>query len=274
MLFNSNFSNSHERGPVFTPVNIVYGFIEECGAITSPATWVAFKGLKIMHCAWWMKRKVVLYKDPDNWLFIAAGWGINHFVGNGKLKRYLQIYSLTIRIGRVIDEVNLLKSDLTQWKMTFISSRIGAKPVGENARCVSIRIIFSGNSFHQIVLVTTIIVKRVGLISMKCMDAYAVFYIDMNNDEIVFEGLEGIGRLAEQKEFIIESLRQRRDAMDQVITRLSLPMTANQVIDSVSTGLKYASAINMVGKSVSQYGGKVTVDAAKGLGEFVRALSW
>jgi len=238
---------------MFAPVNIVNDIVADFspGRGVSIGFWVA-KGFKVFHLGSWLYRQQQVYSNSDNWLYILSGHVVDKFIGEGSLRWYLQLYSITIRINRIHDELFLLKEELSELgeaikgNYPYQSDYEWSTESAEDPVKVNEWNLFKNkmrDRFSRIWLCVKNVLFRTFEVTSRFLDAYDAFYMK-NNPLIVLEGVEGLQKIVEHKEDIIDKLTENKKIIDQLIRYLNLSFTSNDVIKTITTGLNGVGSVN------------------------------
>lgn len=231
---------------MLSPVNIVNNLVVAVPQLAgfTPGAWL-LKGLSVLHLGSWIYRQQQVYSNPDNWVYLAAGHVTNQFIGDGKIKCCLQLYSIVIRINRISQEFALLKEAIREVGESFkgyypyVSEYKWTKTPGLNAQMAVEWTNYTNKIKEQSIRIAQSIrnvLIKILEISSRLFDAYDAFYMK-NNPLIILEGVEGLKEIAKQRKEILEMLDSHKVTMDSLIKYLQLPITSKGVIDTITTGL-------------------------------------
>lgn len=236
-----------------------------------------FRIIHFIHRIWYWCRRFDLYKNPDNFLKLAAGHTLNWVAGDRAL---IRIAAQAVLIGtRVIENVKeqsaLVRESKNFWRTVTdhysISMRIKYeefepnKWISPKTRCkwkIRIRILIrkivkiSVASFH--------IFKRLFVLSMRTMDAASAFSYGNPHlrqeslNEFFINGSKCMEELIQNREWLVNSLKKKRGVIDTLLKNSFSIFTVDQLISTIEKGLdvteRVHSGIETSSKAVGVFG--------------------
>ncbi len=247
--------------------------------LSSPLSSLFFIVNRIHQVWWWIRRKEV-YANPDNFLKLMAGQGINWFAGNTAFVRVIaQTVLVSTRILECVEEqIAIYKEAERCWEAlaespSFLtprvkwikaqkgsilspSTRLYWKKVGAKTRVRVIRIFTT----------TLLIIKRLFILSMRTMDAIAAFsYTPSTQHEAVGEFFINCSKWVElllnNKMIMIKSLKNNEKIIRMLLEKLNSPLTYEQLYNGIEGTLELTEQLDQQVKSASDVVAMVAKDA-------------
>lgn len=217
-----------------------------------PAVHIALRCLKLYHEVWWVYQKQKTYRDPNQWLYLGAGYLLNQTLGRYEaVKKAFQIYTIALRVYDLYCEINLLKKSWDELcyalndqypMLDSVSWDPGHKP----------RNIYQ-DRLERVIRCAGNLSIAIGNVSARCIEVYNAFYMK-NNHEIVIDVIRGIHEVKKQK----KSLHVMLIKITRSITPfISDTVKADDVIESIDDFFARSSKINSVIAGVKESTGIV-----------------
>lgn len=233
------------------------------------------------HRFWRWIRIGSLWSNPDNFLQLSAGAGLNLLVGD---KTAVRVAALMVwipsRIVDCIDEYNRLAKAFGRW----VEAIRGDYPRRPRVRWAMIQknsilspsqevflketLIILRMRIERIVVSTYQLIKRIWLLSMRCTDAYEALCMKQGTTEraireIVLDGTNAISRIAEKKDMVQEKLESNAQLVNSFLRKIGSHMTVDNLVAVVSTAMDGVSALDQGVKKVTSFAGGMITDLGK-----------
>ena len=253
------------------------GFLSHC-----------FRIIHFIHKIWYWCRRFDLYKNPDNFLKLAAGHTLNWVAGDRAL---IRIAAQAVLIGtRVIENVKeqsaLVKESKNFWRTVTnpysISMRIKYEEFEPN-KWISlktrykwkIRIRILTRKIVKISVASFHIIKRLFILSMKTMDAASAFSYGNPHlrqeslNEFFINSSKCMEELIQNREWLVNSLKKNKGVIDTLLKNSFSIFTVDQLINTIEKGLdvteRVHSGIETSSKVVGVFGRDLFKRATFGL---------
>ncbi|MCP5507851.1 MAG: hypothetical protein H7A37_06085 [Chlamydiales bacterium] len=241
--------------------------------------WNSMRVVHWSHRLWRGYDKLQIYSNPDNFLKLAAGHLVNWIAGD----------KLLVRLGA---HAVLVARRITQ----FLESAQGVKRAGKqlwDAICGRYRLpekycwkkgqggLSPSTTAHLYYLKDRIagyaasiayhmlrVVKKVGLLVMRIMDAIDTFYISRASSlesvgEFFVHWSDSMKKLVDNKDLLLDSLQRNRLLIERIFIGLSSPYSVDLIISAVENVLDTMETVHSGVENVSKSVGEVAVDAGK-----------
>lgn len=179
--------------PIQSVNEVVRGLI---GPEMTPAVHIALRCLKIYHEIWWIYQKQRVYRDPNRWLYLGAGYVLNQTLGKYEaVKKTFQIYTIALRVYDLTVELKSFKKAWNEWCWAVKNQypmRYSVKWDDTDAP----KNIYQ-DRIERIMQCTGNLFIAIGNVSARCIEVYNAFYME-NNHEIVCDIIRGIDEIKKQ----------------------------------------------------------------------------
>lgn len=241
-----------------------------------------FRIIQFIHRIWYWFRRFDLYKNPDNFLKLAAGHTLNWVVGDRAL---IRIAAQAVLIGtRVLENVKeqsaLVKESKNFWGVVTdhysVSIRIKYEEFESNKWLSlktrykwKIRIRVLTRKIVKIAVASFQIFKRLFVLSMKTMDAASAFSYGNPHlrqeslNEFFINGSKCMEELIQNKEWLINSLKKNRGVIDTLLKNSFSIFTVDQLIGTIEKGLNVTERVHSGVETSSRVVGVVGKDFVK-----------
>lgn len=254
-----------------TPQNLqIHGFLK-----------FALQTMQFIHRIWCLFRKVNVYRKPSNFLKLAAGHTMNWIAGN---QTFIQIAAQSVLIAaRITDlikeQTNLVKT-LSELKNYFtypyfVDPKISRKEIifkknlSPSTQYFLKTIINKiSHRFLKIMLSIKNLVKTLFLIQMKTMDALSAFSYGEENgsspvNELFVNSSKCLKALTDNRKLLCDTLKKNKQIISFLFSNVSSLFTVDQLINSLETGLHFASKVSDKIENTSEKIGNLMKEVSK-----------
>lgn len=191
---------------IHSPVQPILSIAKEF-VVASPIVRIGLHCLRLNHEIWWRYDRYRRYSKPHNWIYLAGGYALN---SAPFLKYSIQIYTISFRVYRLIQELDTFKQSLTDFTSSLTN--------GERLRSLLSWQTFTINGIKSSAL--GCIGSGFLNVSARCWEVYDGFYMDKNN-EIVLDLVEGIEAFENDKAKV-------KEALSTIIPKI-VPLISNEI---------------------------------------------
>lgn len=247
------------------------GFLEGC-----------YQLIHKVHRVWRWYRRAELYSNPDNFLSLAAGHGLNWLGGGNSsvINIAAQVLLVASRIITCVEaQIEVVREARALWvdavNPYYLPPRVEWKDEAVNSRWISPsdRIEWKkmwGALMERIKRVAYRLFslgKKLFLLSMKTLDAAEAFSYNNNSSERINElfvnSRKCLSLLADNQELLLHGLQKNKGVIASLLGNTHSVFTADQFIDVVANSFKAVKAVNEGVETVSQAVGDIGRDIAK-----------
>ena len=239
--------------------------------------WTAFNKI---HRLWRWYRKGKVYSNPDNFLKLAGGHTLNALTDSTLLRVAAVCVLIATRILECVEQQAKLQKAWRKWlsslkgefatpvKCTWevtkgrgffsISTIIWFKYKGKN---LLLRIQWTAiSTFH--------LGKQSFILSMRVMDAIESFSLSPNTrnegvNELFINSTKWIDKLVENKALLIDGLVSNKRLIENVMSGIHSPITADHLIAIATTALNKTEQIHKTAEEVSRATGEFFTECGK-----------
>lgn len=235
---------------MIAPVSVVSSLIADCKGLRSPEAFTLFRIMNIAHSAIWVYRKQTVYRNKKNWVYLAAGNLLSYAVGEGKLKFFLQVITLLVRVQRVMKRIVILQQSIKD----LINAIKGKYPIRHFSDWTKpdrkpVRLI----QISQALASTFACISH---LTVECLAAYDTFYM-RETDEILLDGKKSLEYLTEHRNAILQMIISQRGMIEKVVEQLKLPLNADEIITGAKKTLEglhcLDNGLNKISLAVANY---------------------
>lgn len=243
-----------------------------------------------VHRVWRWIRLGKIYSNPDNFLALSAGHGVNALFGKSIL---LRISAVSVLIAtRILECVEQQTCVQTAW--THLTDAY------HDHYTVAIKVEWDSNGkkflssstmtwcrfqykkttekTKRIALCTFQLIKEAFILSMKMIDTIETFYLSPSTqnegiNQLFVNGTRWVEKLVDNKELLIDGLVSNKTLIEKILKGVHSPFTSDQLIETTRSALekteKFHSTIQGANKD---FGGFVIACGKKWGYEFLHNL--
>lgn len=233
------------------------------------------------HRFWRWLRVCVKWSNPDNFVQLAAGAGVNLLFGD---RVPLRVAALMVwvpsRVVECIDNYNKLEKAYIKW----IEAVRGDYPCKVKVRWVKTtqnRLLTPSWDLYwkekgaiarirtkRVAVCTVKLVKRIVLLSISCVDVADALSLkssvcDRAVNEFFVDGVGAIDRIARQKEEVQRKLEENKPLANKLLKWLGTSYSADRLIDCISTAMDGVGLVDKGIKTVTEFADGMLVDLGK-----------
>lgn len=240
--------------------------------------WIPFQAIHSVHRCWCYWRRFQIYKDPNNFATLAAG-NAAYFLGADLpvIRGIAQAVMIANRIFLCIEKQatlcthckelvlavkgHYMPHDRANWssysKANFASpsTRLWCKTFGYSTTLRMQRIAYCA----YLILVDSF------QLSMLMMDAAESFSSDSYNNghhvrEFFYNTSASVDLLVNNREKLLLEMQKHRGVIQAILSTMGVPLTADQIIASLSKGLSSAATLNVASQKAQAMFGRLMAD--------------
>jgi hypothetical protein len=233
------------------------------------------------HRVWRWIRVGSLWANPNNFLQLAAGAGVDYLFGD---KVPLRVAALMIwipsRVADSIDEYNKLGSAWKKWKEAWRGDYPRSPQVHwvtnskGKSNSPSFELFWKELGVVWRIRVWRVTVrsyklgKRMFMLSMRSVDAFEALSLKKSScdravSELFLDGTNVLDRIARKKEVVQEKLENNRPVVNKFLRKLGVKCTVNRLFGFLSSTMEMIGKLDNGVKKVSGIGGGMVKDLGK-----------
>lgn len=233
------------------------------------------------HRFWRWIRIGSLWANPDNFIQLTAGAGVNLLFGD---KLPLRVAALMVwipsRVVACVTEHNKLVHAFQKWKeairgdfprlpsIRWISSSKGRRMSPSIEFFLREHAVIGRWRISRVIKATYKLVRRMFILSMVSVDALEALSLkkescDRAVNEFFVDGANAIERIARERDFVQLKLEEGRPVINKLLKQMGTHYTVDRLVKSVSTAMDGIAAVDRGIKDVKAFGGGIVVDLGK-----------
>lgn len=239
---------------------------------------MAFKAVHRVHRMWRWVRMGKIYSNPDNFLKLAAGHGLNFAFGDSVLLRISAVSVLiATRIFECVEQHGKLEKAWGKVVDSFKNRHPWPIKIKWETRASNRWISPSSVTWwryhaadichrtQRVALSLWNLCKQIFILSMRIMDATETFSLSPSTrnegiNQLFVNGTKWVDRLSENKDLLLKGLQANEAVIEKILKGIHSPLTSQQLIDAAAFSLNKVQQVHQASETV-----------CKGFGFFIMA---